>query len=123
MTRTCKMLHNQQRRAKALGRHLDYDLERLRQEVEAALSDGCPYCRGDLTPGNFSGDHDLPISRGGSFALDNVVICCAHCNEAKGPLTGDEFLALMAVLLSFPADSRCNVIRRLRAGARAINRR
>jgi len=56
MTRTYKMLHNQQRRAKALGRHLDYDLERLRQEVEAALSNGCPYCHGDLTPGNFSGD-------------------------------------------------------------------
>ena len=53
-------------------------------------------------------------------AIHQVVATVEHSQQNKDP---DEFLALMAVLLSFPADSRCNVIRRLRAGARAIFRR
>lgn len=29
-------------------------------------------------------DHVVPLSRGGSNALDNLVPCCTSCNSSKG---------------------------------------
>ncbi len=37
-------------------------------------------------------DHVLPISRGGTNDLDNLVLACQPCNVSKGNSTLDEFL-------------------------------
>jgi hypothetical protein len=78
MPRTYQVFRHQQLRAKKSGKSLDYNLEDLRQLVEQAVSAGgtCLYCVGQLTFNNFSCDHDLPISRGGTFELANCIICC-----------------------------------------------
>jgi 5-methylcytosine-specific restriction endonuclease McrA len=34
-------------------------------------------------------DHVLPVSRGGSNSLDNLVGSCQHCNEARGRAAGN----------------------------------
>ena len=77
MNRTRDIHRHTGERARKCGRHLDYDLEAFRQVVERAMAEGgCPYCDACLTAANFSCDHDVPISRGGSFGHENVVVCC-----------------------------------------------
>ena len=34
-------------------------------------------------------DHLVPVSRGGSNSLDNLVGSCQHCNEARGRAAGN----------------------------------
>lgn len=54
----------------------------------------CAYC-GRQTPG-LTRDHDVPLIRGGSHAIDNIRPACARCNSKKGRSTGDEFRARLA---------------------------
>lgn len=49
----------------------------------------CAYCA-DLATER---DHVLPLCRGGSNTLDNVVPCCRQCNARKGTRTLAEWLA------------------------------
>jgi len=42
----------------------------------------CPYC-GEKIVGATHRDHVVPISRGGSNSIDNIVPCCAPCNYKK----------------------------------------
>lgn len=42
---------------------------------------GCAYCGTKGTP--LQKDCVLPISRGGRYAIDNVVPCCRSCNTSK----------------------------------------
>lgn len=62
----------------------------LRQQV--FLRDGwaCVYC-GKRT-GTLTCDHVLPVSRGGSSTLDNLVTACLACNTAKATKTPEEWL-------------------------------
>jgi 5-methylcytosine-specific restriction endonuclease McrA len=36
-------------------------------------------------------DHRIPVSRGGTDDLDNLVIACAKCNLSKSTMTDKEF--------------------------------
>jgi len=38
-------------------------------------------------------DHMMPIARGGSSKLDNLVAACGECNSSKCAMTADEFFA------------------------------
>lgn len=55
----------------------------------------CYYC-GDLAQ---SVDHMMPSSKGGSNALDNKVPACHRCNQMKGDLSVEEFIAKMERIL------------------------
>ena len=48
----------------------------------------CVYCQSKF---KLSRDHDIPLARGGSNYISNIVPACSSCNSAKGTLTGDEF--------------------------------
>ena len=37
-------------------------------------------------------DHRTPKKRHGVSSLDNIVLCCLDCNQAKGAMTEEEFL-------------------------------
>lgn len=54
----------------------------------------CHYC-GVQPHGLLTKDHRIPISRGGSDHIDNIVPCCKPCNSEKSNLTDAEFLALL----------------------------
>ena len=41
-------------------------------------------------------DHDIPLSAGGTWAWENLVLACYRCNQRKGNLTGAEFRTLRA---------------------------
>jgi hypothetical protein len=58
----------------------------------------CSYCNRPIYSENLSPDHMIPVSRGGSLALDNLAACCLECNGAKGALTADEFIHFKGAL-------------------------
>jgi CRISPR/Cas system Type II protein with McrA/HNH and RuvC-like nuclease domain len=50
----------------------------------------CVYCGCDISA-SFTIDHKLPVSRGGSDDLTNLVVCCQRCNSQKGNKTPEEY--------------------------------
>jgi 5-methylcytosine-specific restriction endonuclease McrA len=58
----------------------------------------CFYCGAKLRPANRTLDHKLPLSRGGTNTIDNVVPACRPCNQRKHRLTTEEFLAEISSL-------------------------
>ena len=63
-------------------------------QVSVLLEGECAYCgsREDLTL-----DHVVPLSRGGTHAIDNLVAACKPCNSRKGSRDELEFRALLAL--------------------------
>jgi len=53
----------------------------------------CAYCRG---PGPLEADHRVPLSRGGTNFIDNLLPACRSCNGRKHKMTEDEFRARLA---------------------------
>lgn len=78
----------------------------------------CNYCqRGlslDVKSRRPEMDHSLPVSRGGTAATDNLVLTCHGCNAAKGPLTGQEYRSLLALVDTWDPGAAASLLSRLR---------
>lgn len=85
----------------SLGYHV-YHKVRMRIAEDCGML--CFYCTRAVVVGCFGGkrlatiDHKLPLSRGGSWKRFNLTCACKRCNELKGNMTAEEFLALPAYL-------------------------
>jgi len=66
-------------------------------------------------------DHRTPISRGGSFGIENLAVTTAQSNQRKGSLVSAEFKELLQLLDSFEPVAKTDVLTRLRRGA--VNRK
>lgn len=53
----------------------------------------CRYCGIPLTKLTVTLDHVIPVSKGGTNDLDNLVACCKKCNHDKDSMSADEFIA------------------------------
>jgi 5-methylcytosine-specific restriction endonuclease McrA len=62
---------------------------RLRNIVKRRSGEICFYC-GDHAPDGHA-DHMIPLSRGGTDSLDNLVWACPSCNASKSDKTVDEW--------------------------------
>jgi 5-methylcytosine-specific restriction endonuclease McrA len=62
----------------------------LRQAVFERDGWACVYC-GKRT-GVLTCDHVIPVCRGGSSTLENLVTACEACNRAKGRRTPEEWV-------------------------------
>lgn len=83
-----KLISNENRRARkagALGRITIEDITKLYNEQNGK----CFYC-GIMN--KLTQDHKIPLSRGGSNQLDNIVLACQSCNSKKHTKTTEEFL-------------------------------
>lgn len=68
----------------------------LRREPRRCYWCGCVLTRkGTNKPRSATIDHLLPKSRGGGRG-DNIVSCCYACNNRKGDMTAEEFMASFA---------------------------
>jgi 5-methylcytosine-specific restriction endonuclease McrA len=66
--------------------------QRLAQLYESARASGhCPYCGGATD--EWTLDHIVPVSRGGTNLLHNLIFVCPRCNSTKGARSLDMFLA------------------------------
>ena len=53
-------------------------------EVKELFSaNACFYCNKELSEQEKTVDHKMPVSKGGTNAKTNLVICCRHCNSLK----------------------------------------
>lgn len=80
------------RRARLAGAEGSYTAEEFAAVCEAH-GNLCAYC-GEERP--LCADHVIPITRGGSNYIENIVPACRSCNSRKGARTADEYLALKA---------------------------
>jgi 5-methylcytosine-specific restriction endonuclease McrA len=62
-------------------------------ELQARSGNVCAYCGG---PGPLEADHRLPLARGGSNFIDNILPACRGCNGRKHKMTEEEFRARLA---------------------------
>ncbi len=70
-------------------------LELIRsQEYRCALT-GLP-----LTPQTASLDHVVPLSQGGSHAIENCQVVRADVNRAKGTMNNEEFIGVCRAVVS-----------------------
>jgi 5-methylcytosine-specific restriction endonuclease McrA len=49
----------------------------------------CVYCK---TEYNLTRDHVIPLSKGGLNRIDNIVLACFECNQAKGDMLPLNFI-------------------------------
>jgi 5-methylcytosine-specific restriction endonuclease McrA len=62
-------------------------------ELVARWGNVCAY-RGE--PGPLEPDHRLPLARGGTNFIDNILPACRNCNAQKHMMTEEEFRARLA---------------------------
>jgi 5-methylcytosine-specific restriction endonuclease McrA len=55
----------------------------------------CVYCG---QPKPLGPDHVIPLARGGSNSIDNIVPACRSCNSSKGVKTFSEYIAYLETL-------------------------
>lgn len=85
-----KRLHVRLRReriANAKGHHTASDVKRQYE----AQKGHCYYCHCVLGD-TYQTDHVIPISRGGSDGMENIVVVCAPCNLSKGDKLPTEWM-------------------------------
>jgi 5-methylcytosine-specific restriction endonuclease McrA len=58
----------------------------------AAYRYRCAYCHRRLTRKSASADHAVPLTRGGTNWIENIVPACLSCNQRKNFLTAQEYL-------------------------------
>jgi len=73
----------------------------------------CVYSQDEVPEKSLEVDHDIPISREGSFSLDNLVATSKLHNRAKGDLTGEEYRQFMKLLQTWPEKAYWSVLNRL----------
>lgn len=90
-----KRNYQRQRRAWKLGaeseRYCEGDINAMWHEQDGV----CSYCEIPLF-GDYHVDHVIPLSRGGSDRLDNLVLACPSCNRWKSTKTGEQFRKILA---------------------------
>ena len=61
-------------------------------ELLTAYQYRCAYCNHRLTRKTASADHVIPLARGGTNWIANIVPSCLSCNQQKNFLTAKEYL-------------------------------
>lgn len=78
------------RRAREVGAPGTYTWAEV-MKVFIQLGRTCAYCRQPVASGRLEPDHVVPLSRGGSNSITNVLPSCRDCNADKRDLMLDEW--------------------------------
>lgn len=79
--------------ARDLGSHAPREWDDLLEASRGV----CTYCRQCVGRDNLGRDHRIPLVRGGSDAIENLVPCCGPCNESKRTMTDVEYVAYLVL--------------------------
>lgn len=71
------------------GRLTKDEWDAKRREVFARDGHACQYC--GATHKTLACDHKVPVKRGGSDDIDNLITACVDCNRAKSNRTPEEW--------------------------------
>lgn len=63
-----------------IRKHITKELK----EAVRVKSEECFYCGAKLDDSNRTIDHIVPIAKGGTNDISNLVCCCHNCNQIKG---------------------------------------
>ena len=88
---TSAALSNKQR---VKGKYIPIGKRDFYRLIEDTQLDGdlfCYYC-GFICSEHHEMDHKIPLARGGSNTIGNIVISCVDCNQDKWTMTDKEFL-------------------------------
>jgi hypothetical protein len=127
MKRTLSIYNSQRARLREVTAQpkaeLPFSLADLRAKVSGALGQACPYnIKTKLSVANFAVDHDMPISRGGSWSLSNLVVISQQSNFRKGSATGAEWAKFSRSLeKNFAPEFVEDIYRRLTLGGKWSN--
>ena len=66
-----------------------------RREIYGKTGGHCAYCGTTLTFKEMQVDHVVPLRRGGSDTLDNMLPACRSCNRYKGSCTLEGFREML----------------------------
>lgn len=97
---------------------IDFTVEELRHDSQALRGTDCKWCSRALKAKNISWDHEIPVSRGGTFSRANLSGICSVCNGQKGSLSAAEFGALREFIGKMAQEAKTDILRRLGLGAR-----
>ncbi|HLQ04767.1 MAG TPA: HNH endonuclease [Verrucomicrobiae bacterium] len=90
--REISLLHQNRRRAWCEGSDGSFTSQEW-YRLCLSYAYACAYCEA-WSP--LTIDHRIPLSRGGSNSIDNILPACLSCNLKKGTKTESEFRALLA---------------------------
>lgn len=85
---------SRKKRAKSYGLNEHFTESEFTEKFNA-LGRKCYYCGKILTEENVTRDHYIPLVKGGTDDIDNIVPCCQHCNSTKRNQMPDEFIELL----------------------------
>lgn len=83
------------------------------QILLAVYDNLCRYCRVRLTKHNRSRDHRIPIARGGTDGIKNIVPACRSCNSRKHLSTEKEYVKRLLSLVERWSGCGATVVSRL----------
>jgi hypothetical protein len=118
MRRTLSIYNGMKKRAAELGKVFDLTLDELRNGMKPWIGSECIYCDARLTINNITVDHSTPISRGGTFGLENLDFPCKPCNWQKGIMCAGEFIYFRSALGPFADEVQTDIKRRLTIGGK-----
>jgi len=81
-----KRVDTRKRRARMLGAEGSFTQKEFESLVDL-VENICPCCNKEFDLNDFTADHIVPISRGGSDYIDNIQPLCLPCNMSKGTKT------------------------------------
>lgn len=79
-----------------------------RSEIYIRDKGRCGICGKFIPLNEFTIDHIIPISKGGTYDYDNLQCCCFKCNQLKSNETPDDFYEKMFIALINHAKQQNN---------------
>jgi len=124
---TLQAYGNMKRRAEKKGIRLPFVLVNFRAHILVNFMGGeydgainCPHCLRKLDITEVAFDHKTPLSRGGSWGLDNIAVPCQACNLRKGELMAEEFNDLLSFLEREIPFARTSILKRLQEHSKLL---
>jgi len=96
------------------AKYCNTDKKEMEKFVLKALGEKCCYCGDIIDAKNISGDHIIPLTRGGVSYLSNFNIVCLSCNQRKGDLLDLEYKELLSMIDKWSEDAKRYVLTQLR---------